>query len=286
MANALRVFIVLLLLSSGGALYFGHTLFQQREQMKGRTQKQERAVLAMAQKLTAQREPYIEAIPQKLDPNALMTYTNMDKQLTMLQSFVDSRLDDLFNTKDELKKTKDELTKTQQELAQTKQELETARKEIVDLKDSLAKKEAELAQAQQKIAEHEAKIAELNQTVASQKEQIAKLDEDILQKKDEIVSLQTELLRVMPADTSGAQMKPGLTGKIVVVNPEWNFVVLNIGIRDGISINGQMLVHRSDKLVGRVRIVDAGQHIAIANIQRDWTTAEPIQEGDSVLNPN
>ena len=43
-----------------------------------------------------------------------------------------------------------------------------------------------------------------------------------------------------------------------------------------------MLVHRAEQLIGRVRIVDVRDHMAIADIQRDWVSA-PLQEGDRVF---
>lgn len=282
MAKVLRVFVILMFLLSIGALTLGYFLYGQRELIRGRQKKLEQTVQNVATKLTAAKDPYIAAIDQKVDPAALTSYEQMDGPLKTVASLAENRYDELYNTRDELKKTKDELTKTQQELAQTKQELDDAKKQIASLQETLTQKEAELAQAKQKIEELGGKVAELNREIEDKNAQVAKLEQDKLNLKDENQRLEIELARLQAASGGAVTMKAGTSGKIVVVNPEWNFVVIDVGIKDGLQPNALMLVHRAEQLIGRVRIVDVRDHMAIADIQRDWVSA-PLQEGDRVL---
>ncbi len=282
MAKVLRVFVILLFLMAVGAAVLEYMLFEQRNERKNSVQTLEKAVMDVAQTLTAPKEPYIEAIDQKISANGLMNSATMGSQLRVLEALADNRYEQLFTTKDDLKKTQDELAKTQQELAQTKQELDTARKEIAALNERLVQKEAELAQAQQKIGTIEGQIAELGRTIETQKAQIAKLENEKVELNDENQRLEVELARYLNDPTIVKQMPKGLSGKIVVVNPDWNFVVLDIGTKEGLVNNAFMLVHRADQLVGRVRITNAQEHMAIADIQTDWV-AGPLQEGDNVL---
>ncbi len=284
MRIVLRIFIILILLLSGGALFLGVKLYQQRDVLKGRTQKLEQTVKNVAAQLTAPKEPYIDAIQQKIDDNALMSYPDMDAQLKVLETIAVNRYEDLFNTKDELKKTRDELTKTQQELAQTKQALDAANAEIVNLKDQLTRKEAELAAANQKISDLEGQIAQLNQTIEGHKQQIVKLEDEKQELTDKNTQLEVELERALGLGRGGQPgvMKPGLVGKVLAVNPEWNFVILDVGVRDGARVGGEMLVHRGEELIGKIRIVDIRERMAVGDIKRDWQQ-QPIQEGDRVL---
>lgn len=76
----------------------------------------------------------------------------------------------------------------------------------------------------------------------------------------------------------------GLSGRVVAVDPKWNFVMLNIGSNSGVLERGQMKVHRSGKLISKVRIVSVSATSAIANVMPDWQQpGQQIAEGDSVL---
>jgi uncharacterized phage infection (PIP) family protein YhgE len=281
MRIVLRVFISFMIILSGVSLWLGIELYQQREQLKGRAQKMERTLMTVVSKATAAKEPYIEAINETLDPNTLMNYFSMDGQLTKVQNIVEVRYNQLFDTKDVLKQTQDKLAQTEAELAQTKQELEKARQEIASLTEQLTQRTAELAQANAKIADLEGQIAGLNTQLEEKKQTIAKLEEDKQALFDEKTQLEVILERISKGSLGGA-MRPGLSGKVIAVNPDWDFVVLNVGYKDGAKISGEMVVHRNDQIVGKVRIVDIRERLSIANINRDWVQM-PIQEGDRVV---
>jgi hypothetical protein len=72
-----------------------------------------------------------------------------------------------------------------------------------------------------------------------------------------------------------------LKGKVVVVDPKWDFVVLNIGSDLGAVEEGEMLVSREGKLVAKVIIRSIEKDRCIANIIPGWKLGELI-EGDEV----
>jgi uncharacterized coiled-coil protein SlyX len=281
MRIVLRIFMPLMVLLSGVSLWLGIELYQQREQLKGRAQKMERSLQTIAQKAAAAREPFIEPIAETVDPAVLMDYWQMDSQLQKVQSIVDVRYNQLFDTHDVLKQTQDKLTATEQELAQTKQELALAREEIAQLQQRLADTESKLAQANQRISELEGTVAELNADLEQKRADIAKLEEEKQALFDEKTQLEVIIERMSKNEATGV-MRPGLSGRIVAANPEWNFVVIDVGYKDGAKIAGEFIVHRNEQVVGRVRIVDIRERLSIANIKRDWQQM-PIQEGDRVV---
>jgi hypothetical protein len=78
--------------------------------------------------------------------------------------------------------------------------------------------------------------------------------------------------------------KAGLTGKILAVNPGWNFVVLNIGDRAGVKANTQMLVVRNGQRVATVRVTSVEPATAIADVvPGTLARGQSIQPGDSVV---
>ena len=75
---------------------------------------------------------------------------------------------------------------------------------------------------------------------------------------------------------------PMVIGKILAVDPKYDFVVLDVGGNQGMVENGKLLVNREGKLVGKLRITKVEANRSIANIMPDWTTAE-LMEGDQVV---
>jgi Skp family chaperone for outer membrane proteins len=76
---------------------------------------------------------------------------------------------------------------------------------------------------------------------------------------------------------------PPVRGKVLTVDPKYDFVVLNVGGNQGIVQNGRLLVDRDGKLVAKLRITKVEPNRSIANILPDWKQTE-VMEGDQVLN--
>lgn len=76
---------------------------------------------------------------------------------------------------------------------------------------------------------------------------------------------------------------PAVAGKIVAVDPRYDFVVLDVGGNQGVVENGKLLVNRDGKLVAKVRITKVEPNRSIANILPEWKQAD-VMEGDQVLN--
>ena len=83
-------------------------------------------------------------------------------------------------------------------------------------------------------------------------------------------------------DDYDVPLPPGLKGMVKVVDPKWDFVVLDIGANHGVLQNGVMMVHRDSKLIGKVKIVNVMGDRCVANVMPGWKSRE-IQEGDQVL---
>ena len=93
--------------------------------------------------------------------------------------------------------------------------------------------------------------------------------------------IQSEL-DLLTGKKTRVELPPALKGKVIAVDPKYEFVVLDIGLDDGVLARGEMLVNRSGKLVARVRILTAESHRSVANVLSDWKQGE-IMEGDVVL---
>ena len=77
-------------------------------------------------------------------------------------------------------------------------------------------------------------------------------------------------------------LPPGLRGKVLITDPKWNFVVLNIGQDQGVREQGELLVDRKGHLVAKVRIRSVQKDRSIANVVQGWQLGD-ILEGDQVI---
>ncbi len=291
MVKALKVFIVVLLLLSITALVLAVSLFGKREILKGRTQKLENAVAELAGAMSRGEEPFIRDLGVAVDRNRLMIYDNpenpadrMDTELNKVRTLAAERYRELGATYADLKKTSDDLAETRETLAQTRQELANAREEIAQLNQTLSQRNAEIARQRDQIDALDREKASLQIQIDDLNNQIAKMDDDIQDQKDKIVTLEqtiTDLEAQLGGPGALRALPRGLHGRILVVNKDWNFVVLDIGSRVGLVPNAEMLVHRGDQLIGKVLVSGVMRDLAVADIRSDWLQT-PIQEGDFV----
>jgi hypothetical protein len=77
-------------------------------------------------------------------------------------------------------------------------------------------------------------------------------------------------------------MPPGISGKVTFVNTTWNFVVLNVGLSNGVVPNGELIVYRGRDFLGKVKVTSAEDNTAVADILPG--AKADIQVGDDVLN--
>ncbi|HEV3409900.1 MAG TPA: hypothetical protein VG095_06385 [Chthoniobacterales bacterium] len=78
--------------------------------------------------------------------------------------------------------------------------------------------------------------------------------------------------------------RPNVRGTVLAVNQAYNFVVLNLGGRQGLEPNREMLVLRGGTLIGRIRVSSVEPATAIGDIV---TSSLPrgvqVQPGDTVI---
>ncbi len=182
----------------------------------------------------------------------------------------DSALADTKANLDSVQGKFDDLTKQQ---ADIKAALDTAKanadKAAQDLKhvtDVLGMSPEDAKAAMQKA---------LDAQTAAQTEQ--KILADQLQ--DTTVKLKTFMDNVSKGPN---KMPPGISGKVTAVNRSWNFVVLDVGLSNGLVPKGELIVYRGNRFLGRSKITSVEENTAVADIEPDATG--DIQMSDSVLN--
>ena len=78
--------------------------------------------------------------------------------------------------------------------------------------------------------------------------------------------------------------RTGVRGTVLAYNQAYNFVVLNLGARNGVEINSEMLVLRDGTLIGKIRISSVEPATAIGDIMTNsLARGVQVQSGDTVI---
>ena len=205
----------------------------------------------------------------------------------------------LTQTQGTLAKTQKDLASTQKTLADTQQQLADSQaaqkkaetfaaaqqKKADDLTAQLAKATQDRDAAQADLAAYKATgkspedisrlvllIKQDQDTISAINDEKAVLARTVLRQKNQLAELlgTTNYVVTLPAE---------LKGQVVVVDPKWDFVVLNIGDDQGVLENGELLVSRDGKLVAKVVVRTVEKNRCIANIVPGWKLGE-VFEGD------
>jgi len=207
----------------------------------------------------------------------------------------------LTQTKANLETTKNDLAKTKTDLAQTQQQLadsQAARKKAEataaaetkranDLSDQLAKATQERDAAQADLAAYKAtqktpeQVLQLVALIQKDQDTINALNDETKVLNRTILRLTNQLAELTGTGTFVVRLPADLKGKVLVVDPKWDFVVLNIGDDQGVLDDGELLVSRDGKLVAKVIVRTVEKNRCIANVVPGWKLGE-IFEGDEV----
>jgi hypothetical protein len=180
------------------------------------------------------------------------------------------------------------LMSTSNELVSTKSGLETAasaRDKAVQERDEAREK---VKSSQQEMARWDA-LGVKPEAVKAMQDELGKSSNAVVVLQEEtrmlvrrVARLTNELNKYIDPENYEVKMAVGLKGNVLVVDPKWQFVVLDIGEKQGAVVDGIMLVHRDSKLVGKVKITRLLPDRSIANVMPGWKL-DDLREGDKVL---
>src|SRR6266513_1288034 len=118
-------------------------------------------------------------------------------------------------------------------------------------------------------------LAEKLQDAQQRPAQIKEAPKAETRKRRETASVQRE---------SSSSHRAGVHGAVLAYNQAYNFVVLNLGARNGVEPNSEMLVLRDGTLIGKIRISSVEPATAIGDIMSNGLArGVQVQPGDSVI---
>ena len=186
---------------------------------------------------------------------------------------------------------------TRTKVAGVEAELTKTQTEKNDLETKLRSNETQIAQLQKRIEDAEGKpsatgipaiesTAELRAQLADAKTQLeaAEREKELLSGKIRASQERSAQLEKESKRRPGARGDPGIRGKVLAVNQAYNFVVLNLGGRQGVEANTEMLVLRDGSFIGKIRISSVEPATAIGDIvSSSLARGVQVQPGDIVI---
>ncbi|MEM9443713.1 MAG: hypothetical protein AAGA18_00040 [Verrucomicrobiota bacterium] len=276
MSNSGKVFPILTILISVGCIALGVMIGLKKTQYQTQLSQVE-ATLKRAEVwggytgdfMTNPREPdatlqRASAFTQELQDEKI----ELDKAYAQLQTDYDTSQSNVQKLTTDLTATKRKLDETTGQLEETQGKLVSAEGKLKSIDEALKGRDpAAVAQ----------ELDERNEAF-----KILRAEKDILD--DKIASLSNKVQKFQELEQlSQEQRAPlSLSGKIVAINKEWNFVVLNVGKDDRLVDGIDLTVYRGNDLIAKVRTVSVEANTAIADILPDWVKSE-IQVGDQVI---
>lgn len=231
----------------------------------------------------------------------VINFVQVKEVITTTRDTLNTTSNTLVQTEQKLSSTEKKLKGTEAELAVTKETLRTTeeardqaladaesnRKRATDLTAKLKETTKQRDDAQADLAAWVALGIPVNgiKTMITEfkeaQEQIKAQQTEIKLLSGKNRELENDLAYYRDPDYR-VKLPEGLKGKVLVSDPKWDFVVLNVGKEQGVLERGELLVNRDGKLVAKVRVFRVEQDKCIANTVSGWKIGEII-EGDSAI---
>lgn len=170
-------------------------------------------------------------------------------------------------------------------------EAEKLREEVAALKNAKSKLEADLKESNETAGSLMGRLASLEASgqkkEGEQKAQGTRPQDMQLEKI--VIAAQAEPAQVPLGEQSSGSKPPSgskagtaiLEGKVLVVNKEYDFVVVNIGQKDNLAIGDTLEVFRKEKKLGKLKVEEVRDTMSVA-IPLEPKLIKQIKEDDRV----
>ncbi len=260
--NGLVILIVVLLICSLGLGWYGFDLLQKE---KAKVESLNEEIIVLTQK---NKQAQIEIDDKK-------------SKITALES--------------QLQETNAELLTLRSSLEKEKSDKSQALSKVKELTDQISAKENEKATLEKKLTDSENTLREVDKRVKEMEEQLKSaealkkdLEKKVLDLESKSQNVELGKIVVNPDAPKGAEGskssgKPvkALEGKILVVNKDYKFAVINLGSKDGVSVGSIFSVTHNNKNVGDVKVEKVHENMSAAGFVT-LELKDKLAEGDSV----
>ena len=205
------------------------------------------------------------------------------RQLDYNQKLLDSMSQEVVREKNDKVGIQDSLKSMKAENDILSRQLKSLnnRKEILDKK--VQGLQEGRSSVDKRLSEMEAMLAEKISQIDSLRNELDALKsskrEFGLEKKSDAVELPAIVVHSSPAKGREKAEISEFVGKILAINTDNNFVVIDLGTSAGVKVGDSFNVYREDKLIGSIAVIQARENISACDIKRISTT---FKIGDNI----
>jgi vacuolar-type H+-ATPase subunit I/STV1 len=187
--------------------------------------------------------------------------------------------------KDELEKLRTASASQAAEVAKLKTEVQTEAAKATDLEKKLAEKPVPPPvplvdpATEQLVASLKADLEKTRQAATEDQQKAAQ----------QIKEVEAKMSQMMPkpavASTKNGAGKQPPSGEVVAYNEGWNFVVVNLGDKQGVTPESKLMIQRGGKMLARLEITDVQPKFVTAGIvyAPGISSKEKVRPGDTVV---
>jgi len=198
--------------------------------------------------------------------------------------------DDLTSTRGTLKTTEDNLTEQKAKNQELTLQADKLSKDLETTKSDLESTNSKLKVTSEQLQAFEEglkgkKPDELFQEIntLSEKVKVAEGEQKMLSAAKEKTEAELKKLREQIEMTKpGGSKSTSISGRILAVNPTWNFVILDLGKNDQVVEGLTMVIYRGEKMIGKIKTVTVDAQTSVADVL-PGTPATAIEVGDQVV---
>jgi predicted RNase H-like nuclease (RuvC/YqgF family) len=199
-------------------------------------------------------------------------------ELTLKLQEARSKMDSMSN---ELSQEKAAHLETSNKLEQLKDDLSNQKSLRQDLENKLAQLQEDSKQIKEQIRIMQEQKASLEQKIKNLEEGSSNVElGKVVVNNEEVAPVNTNAAAAIPARNVVLPSSNGLEGKVMIVNKEFNFVVINLGSKDKVKVGDEFLVYRSGRTVGEIKVEKVHEFMSAAGFPVDLKDA--IRENDTV----
>jgi len=212
------------------------------------------------------------------------------------------RLNEMRDAKQQVEDTlvhaKDQLDQVTQQLTQERTEKETLARSVDDRQKEIDRISKDLEQIRTERTTLSTQVTELKTQQQAMQQELAKVQEAKADLEAKTTAVDQPSVKLDPVVVSGATgygdasasafadlpvtQPKGIStvqGQIVVVNHDYDFIVMNLGRNQGLQIGQEFQVLRGSEVLGRVKVEKLYDELAAASILPE-SKKDAIKEGD------
>lgn len=277
-ATAPTIILIALIVAALALAGGGFFMFKQ-EQKKNLDLQDKLEEISTKQRITETRLKESERFITDLQQKILDAKAQMDSLVSGLQQEKTARQEALAK----LELLRADLEQQKASRLDLEKKLTTAQEDVRKTQAQLSELQSQKTTLESKIKDLETKThgVELGKIVVSpDSAQAEPADKKAEKEKTDKKEKKAKVSKKAAKEDSGAA-SPGLEGKVLVVNKDYNFAVISLGSKDGVALGDTFAIYHNNKFIGDIKVEKVHDSMAAAGFV-DVGIKDKVYEGDKV----